>query len=295
VRVNHAAHVQPSASVRVNPSGSVRLNPSASVRVSTPPVAYSLPTPVPSYPPPAASSRNLLTPSEGVALPPRSEEQANALVWLTRVARSIPTRVAEHLVTFGVATFSFAFLAAVIATFGGSDALPQTKAAAEQPRAGYTRPTVEKLSTGAPQQESNLAAAQSPLHMMQVKAPSRVVTINRVTAAAAPAQAEAARRAAALPPPPPPVADDAIPAEREPVAPKAAPVVASPPAARPVTPPARPRTAPSQPKEPKEPKADVVTEPRVKSTPDPKPTTESGMAQRALEEARHEDTSLSGH
>ncbi len=232
-----------------------------------------------------------LTPAEGVALPPRDAEQVDAIAWLARTARSIPTRVAEHLVTFGVAMFSFAFLAAVIATFGGSDVLPQRAAAAtEEPRAGYTRPFVEKLSTGAmPQAESGLMAAPQPLQMMQVKSSSR--TSHAAAPAVAIAAPEAARRAPVLPP-----AGADIPMEREPVravVTTAAPPVAAPQPAAPATkpPPAAPAarsltaTRPSTPRT-----AAAPSEPRAHKDP-----SESGLAQRALDEARHEDTSLGGH
>lgn len=255
--------------------------------IMTPAAAFSIPTPPRSYAAPH-SSQLALTPAEGVTLPPRggARSDADAEAWLSRVARSIPTRVAEHFVTFGVATFSFAFLAAVIATFGGSDAVEKPAAASTQePRAGYTRPYVEKLATGAPQAETNLPAPSQTLGMMQVKPPARTVTIKGVSAAAAPA--EAARRAAVpvAPAPPPPSIGQAgdIPAEREPVQaapkPKSALVVAAP--AHPTSTPAR-----------REPPAAQESRPRPAPT---EPKGESGLAQRALDEARGEDTSLSGH
>lgn len=201
--------------------------------IFTPPTAFALPTPPASYVPP------MLTASEGVALPRR-------------------------LMTFGVATFSFSLLAVVIATFGGND--PRTLGGAgtsQEPRAGYTRPNVEKLSTGAmPQPEATLPnAAPESLGMMRVKPAFRPITITRVATAAAPA--ETTRRATVIAVPPAAATADDIPMEREPVQAKPKVVrVAAAPSARP--------------------------EPKSSSS-------ESGMAQRALDEARHEDTSLSGH
>ena len=190
-----------------------------------------------------------ITPSEGVALPARDSERGDAVASLLRVARSIPARVSEHLVTFGVATFSFAFLAAVIATLGGSDAPPDgTEGHAQEPRAGYTRPFVEKLSSGArPQAETRLAPAPTALQMMMVEPTSR--TARRMGAPTpAAAAADAARRAAAVAPAPALAFDD-IPTEREPIHPVAAVKVAasapSPVAKAPAAPrSATPRTAP---------------------------------------------------
>ncbi len=273
------------ASVRISSSpvrpSTARRMSAPTMRVSASPSRAHLSTPLSAF---------ALTPADGVALPPRGADQGDAIAWLARAARSIPTRVAEHLVTFGVAMFSFAFLAAVIATFGGSDVLPQrAAAAAQEPRAGYTRPFVEKLATGAmPQAESGPMAATQPLQMMQVKSSSRTT---RGAAPFAVATAEAVRRA----PAPAPVTVD-IPMEREPVRalvaaaapPVAAPPVAAPPiAAPPAAPAAKPPTAirPSTPRTTAPP-----SEPRAQKDP-----SESGLAQRALDDARHEDTSLGGH